>query len=143
MPERFLDTNILLRYLAGDDEKKAASALSLLRRIEQGVENVVTSSLVIFETVFTLQKVYRTSRIQIRDTLSDIIALRGLDLPNKLVYIRALDLYAEKNIPFADAFNASYMKAHDLSEIYSFDTDFDKIDGITRIEPESQPKREL
>jgi predicted nucleic acid-binding protein len=139
MPVRFLDTNIRLRYLTRDDEKKAASALALLRRIEQREETVATSQLVIFETVFTLQKTYRISRTQIRDALSDIISLRGVELPNKPIYLRALDLYAEKNISFADVYNAAYMQAHHLNEIYSFDTDFDKIDGITRVEPAGGP----
>ena len=30
-------------------------------------------------------------------------------------------------------------KARHLNEIYSFDTDFDKIDGITRVEPAGEP----
>ena len=138
MPARLLDTNILLRYLTRDDEKKAASAFALLRRIEQGDETVATSPLVIFETVFTLQKTYRIPRVQIRDALSDIISLRGVDLPNKSVYLHALELYAEKNISFADVYNAAYLQAHHLNEIYSYDTDFDKIAGIVRVEPGEQ-----
>ena len=135
MPPRFLDTTILLRYLTGDDPKKAAGALALLHRIEEGEERVATSPLVIFETVFTLQKAYRIPRSQIRAALSDLISLRGVELPNKPVYLQALDLYTEKNISFADAYNAAYIHAHHLNEIYSFDTDFDKIDDIIRVEP--------
>jgi predicted nucleic acid-binding protein len=58
MPERFLDTNVLVHYLTRDDEQKAEAAFALLRRVEQGDEKVVTSPLVIFEVVFTLQKSY-------------------------------------------------------------------------------------
>src|SRR5207237_10782451 len=46
MPGRFLDTNILLRFLTRDDEGKATASLALLTRIEQGEEKVVTSPLV-------------------------------------------------------------------------------------------------
>ena len=51
---RFLDTNILLRYLTGEDEQKASASFNLLLKAERGEELLVTSDLVIAETVFTL-----------------------------------------------------------------------------------------
>lgn len=136
MSIRFLDTNILLRYLTRDDDHKARRALDLLIRVEQGEEKVITSSLVIFETVFTLQSFYKLPRLQIKELIVPIISLRGLHLPGKNTYYRAFDLYVTQNISFADAYNAAYMLAEQVSDIYSWDTDFDKIEGITRLEPE-------
>ena len=134
---RFLDTNILLRYLTGDDEQKAEACLSLLQRAERGEEVLITSDLVIFETVFTLQspRRYDLSRERIRELVESVIGLRGLRLPRKALYVRAFDLYCELNIDFADAYNAAYMEAHGLSEVYSYDTDFDRVEGIRRVEP--------
>lgn len=135
MGVRFVDTNILLRYLTKDDEKKAKAAFALLRRVEQGKEKVVTSSMVVFETVFTLEKHYRFPREQIKEALLDILFLRGLELPNKGLYEHVFDLYLNRNISFADAFNAAYMVSREIAEIYSYDTDFDKLSEITRVEP--------
>jgi uncharacterized protein len=131
----FLDTNILLRFLTRDDERKAQQALSLLLRVERGEEKVITSPLVIFETIYTLQSFYKVSREIIREQLLSIISMRSLHLPDKNLYHRAFDLYISKNISFADAYNAVYMQAEEISQIYSWDRDFDKIDGITRLEP--------
>ncbi len=39
------------------------------------------------------------------------------------------------NISFADAYNAAYMLAEKVDHIYSWDTDFDKIEGLMRVEP--------
>ncbi len=136
MPPRFLDTKVLLQYLTRDDEAKARAALALLVRLERGEERVITSPLVMFETVFTLEKSYRVSRADIRERLSDIISLRGLQLANKGLYYRALDLYVSKNISFADAFNAVYARRHRATEVYSWDADFDRIEGLVRMEPE-------
>ncbi len=136
MSPRFLDTNILLRYLIGDCEEQAERSLKLLMRVEHGEEKVYTSSLVIFEVVFTLQKFYKLSRQEIAERLLDIISMRNLQLPDKSVFYRAFDLYISKNISFADACNAAYAIDQELPTIYSWDTDFDKIDGITRMEPE-------
>ena len=136
MTVRFLDTNILLRYFTRDDEQKAQRALNLLMRVEQGEEKVITSSLVIFETVFTLQSFYKVPRQRIKELILPIISLRGLQLPDKNLYYHTFDLYTTKNISFADAYNAAYMLSEKVSTIYSWDTDFDKIEGIVRLEPE-------
>lgn len=135
---RFLDTNILLRYLTRDDEEKARRALALLLRVERGEEKVITSLLVIFDTVYTLQRDYQLPREQIRELLLPIIALRGLHLPGKGVFYRAFDLYVAGSISFADAYNAAYMEAEKVCEIYSFDTDFDELEGLIRLEPEEE-----
>lgn len=131
----FLDTNILLRYLLRDNEQMAERAFNLLMRVERGEEKVITSSLVIFETIFTLQRFYKVPRQQIKEHILPIIALRGIHLPDKSVFYKALDLYVTKNISFADAYNAAYMMSEEVFNIYSWDKDFDKIDGITRLEP--------
>ena len=51
---RFLDTNILVRYLIRDDEEKALACLTLLERAGRGEEKLVTSDLVIAEVVWVL-----------------------------------------------------------------------------------------
>jgi predicted nucleic acid-binding protein len=138
MPICFLDTNILLRYLTRDDEQKAQKALNLLLKVEQGEEKVITSSLVIFETIFTLQSFYKVPRQRIKELLLPIISLRSLQLSDKRVYEQAFDFYTTKNISFADAYNAAYMLSEQVPHTYSWDTDFDKIDGIVRLEPREQ-----
>jgi uncharacterized protein len=137
MPLRFLDTNILLRYFTRDDEEKARKALALLQRIERGEERVETSLPVIFETVFTLHRRYHVPKARIRELLLPILRLRGLHVPTKNRLLDALDLYVENpHLSFADAFSAITMKARGIPEIYSWDTDFDNIEGISRLEPE-------
>jgi predicted nucleic acid-binding protein len=136
MANRFLDTHVLLRYLTKDDPIKAEAALALLIRVEQGLERVDTSPMVIFETVFTLQHRYAMPRDLIRDAITDLISLRGLRLPHKQLFREALDLFATTRLSFADAYNTAYMKLRGLSEIYSWDMDFDRASGITRVEPQ-------
>lgn len=135
MPPRFLDTTILLRYFTRDDEEKARRALALLTRVERGEERVVTSHAVIFETVYTLQRSYKVPRERISALVAPIVALRGVQLPEKAVYEAAFALYVGRNISFADAFNAAYMQALGLTEVYSWDTGVDRIAGLARVEP--------
>jgi len=61
--------------------------------------------------------------------------LKGLKLSNKEIYEQALDVHVKKNISFTDAFNSVYILKKGIKEIYSYDEDFDKIEGIKRVAP--------
>lgn len=135
---RLMDTNILLRYLTDDDPEKGRDVLALLKRLERNREKATTNLLVIFETVFTLEKFYKVGRRKIRDLLTPILELRGLRFSEADIVRDALDIFCERNIPFADAFNAAFMQAQGIREIYSYDGDFDKIAGIERVEPSGE-----
>ena len=134
---RLIDTNIFLRYLTGDDPEKGRDVLELLKRMERNREKATTNLLVIFETVFTLEKFYKVGKKEIRDLLTPILELRGLRFSEAGMVLDALDIFSEQNISFADAFNAAFMQAHGIQEIYSYDGDFDKIANIERVEPPS------
>jgi predicted nucleic acid-binding protein len=135
VPARFLDTNVIVRLLTGDDERKASLAAQLLARVEHGEERVALSPLVAFEVIFLLHHTYGLPRERTRELVRALISLRGIDLPDKGLWLRALDFFAGSRLSFADAFNATYMTEQGLAEIYSWDTDFDRVNGITRVEP--------
>jgi len=135
---RFLDTNILVRYFTNDEPEMARAALALMEKIERGEERVVTSPIVIFETVFLLERHYKVPKAAIREKVGDVLALRSLHLPEKTLCLQALDLYVEKNIAFADAYHAIWMQARGVTDIYSFDREFDRIAGLHRIDPRTQ-----
>jgi uncharacterized protein len=132
---RFLDTNVLLRLLTRDDSEKADRALHLMLQVERGEERTATSPLVMFEVIFTLQKFYGVPRSRIRDLTLPIISLRSLELQGKDTFKRALDIYVHHNVSFVDAFNAAWMEMRGIREIYSWDADYDRLPGVTRVEP--------
>ena len=129
----FLDTNVFLRHLLQDDPEQSPKASAFLKRIEEGSVKVRTADTVIFETVFTLQKAYRQPKHAISEALLPLIELPGIVLPNKRRYRKVFSLYVDSNLPFADAYHAVLMEHLNITEIISFDTDFDKIKGITRV----------
>jgi predicted nucleic acid-binding protein len=135
MAEPFLDTNIFLRHLTGQPPEQAARATAYFKRIEHGDIRAVTVEMVIFEVVYTLQKSYRRSKNEIQEVFIPLIDLPGIALANKKHMHDVFDLYVIHNLPFADAYYIVTMKAKRLDTMISFDTDFDGIPGITRIEP--------
>jgi uncharacterized protein len=134
MATPFLDTNILLRHLRQDDPILSPKATAILERIEQGELSARTSDIVIFETVFSLQRSYRVPREEIAAALLPIIELPGIILPGKRQFRRVFDLYLTQSLGFADCYHVVLMQRSKLTEVLSFDTDFDKIPGIRRRE---------
>jgi predicted nucleic-acid-binding protein len=135
MATSFLDTNILLRFFTKDDEAKAERAFKLLQRVESGQEKVIISSLVVFEAVFTLQHSYKVERPRIRELVEGVLSMPGIQLPKKTTYYKAFEIYASTPLSFADCYNAAYMQELGITQIYSWDEEFDDLPGITRIEP--------
>jgi uncharacterized protein len=134
----FLETNIFLRHLRGDHPDFSPRATALLQRIEQGSLKVRTADTVIFETVFTLERVYKQSKEAIRNAFLPLIELPGIILPGKRRVRRVFAYYIEKNISFADAYHAVLTESFGLEQIVSFDRDFNRISSITRVEPDSE-----
>lgn len=137
MEYAFLDANVILRYLLRDDEIKAQHCLELLEKAERREIALRTTDLVIAELVWVLESTvtYNLPRERIRELLLPVILLPGLKLPGKKLYRRVFDLYVEEDIDFIDAYNAVQMGKQRLTRIYSYDSGFDRIAGVSRVEP--------
>jgi predicted nucleic acid-binding protein len=136
-PEEFLDTNIIIRYLTQDNPDQSRRAYNLLQQVETGALVVTTSEAVLVEVVYVLSSktLYNFPRPDIQAHLSTVITLRGLKLPHKRTYLRALDIYASTNLDFVDALNVAHMERVQITTILTFDKDFDKVQDVTRREP--------
>ena len=135
MRKKFIDTNIFLRYLTKDDLLKYDRSREIFK---QGMEDKIalaTSGMVIAELIWTLSSYYRIPKADVIEKVSIIVSTESLYIPDKNIIADALILYSRKNIDYIDAYNAVFMKYHGVDEIYSYDRDFDAIEGVTRVEP--------
>ena len=134
---RFLDTNIFLRHLLNDHPRQSPACFALIRSIEENEIQAWTSDLVIAEIVFVLssKNLYNLNRTTIRDLLLPLIDLPGLKLPHKRLYHRIFDLYTSLPIDYIDAYHAARIEKSKESSLYSYDADFDRVEGIGRLEP--------
>lgn len=133
----FVDTDIIIRLLTGDDLKKQQAATKLFKKVENGSLSLFAPDTVIADTVFVLSspRLYNLSRPNIRDLLSVLLRYPNFKVENKQTVITALDLYAESNIDFGDAMLAILVLNTDRKELYSYDHNFDKISNLKRLEP--------
>lgn len=135
MKKKFIGTNIFLRYLTGDDPSKYDKCREIFRKAIEGKIALVTSGMVIAELVWTLLSYYKVAKAEVVEKISIIVSTENVYIPDKNIITDALVLYSRKNIDYIDAYNAVFMKYHTLDEIYSYDRDFDAIEGVKRSEP--------
>jgi len=131
----FLDTNVILRYLTWDEPKKAKRCEGLFKRATEGKEILYTTTLVITEIIWTLEKFYKLPKSEIVTCVQRILNTPNIHLDEKDILLAAIGLYELKKIDFIDAYNAISMENKNIDSLYSYDTDFDLIPPLKRLEP--------
>ena len=83
---------------------------------------------------------YGRSRTEIAQKLRPVLGLQGLRVYDRRIVERAIDI-AElyPDLDFEDALIAARIQLEDIAELYSYDRGFDRVPGITRIEPPAVP----
>ena len=132
---RFVDTNIFIRYLTEDIPAKADACDKLFKSAISGKVKLFTTDLVIAEIIWVLESYYELSKNDIREKVEKILNTPNLFCPQKDIILSALNVYTEKNIDYIDSFNALTLKDMGIEEIYSYDPHYNRIEGLTRLEP--------
>ena len=137
MADPFVDTDVLIRLLTQDDPHKQAQAAAFFKRVEAGEIQVMTPVTTIADAVYVLSspRLYKVPRSEVAVLLSTLVRLRGFKIRNRQTVLRALDLFGTTNLDFGDALIVAAMKQVGAQVVYSYDRDFDGVQGIVREEP--------
>ena len=135
MEKVFVDTNVFLRYLTKDDLTKYERCMEVFKRALHGEVILTTSAMVIAELVWTLLTYYKVPKSEIVQKVSIIVNTEFLSIPGKEIIADALVLYGRKSIDYIDAYNAIFMRQQSVSKIYTYDSDFEAIEGLQKEEP--------
>lgn len=136
-PLPFVDTDIIIRLLTGDDPAKQAAASAIFERVETGQLSLAAPVTVIADAVYVLAspRLYALPRAEVAAQLSTLVALPAFQVANRTQVLTALALYARTNLDFGDALLVAAMQEQGSRVLYSYDTDFDRLNGLTRQEP--------
>lgn len=132
-----IDTDIIVRLLTGDDVEKQQRARALFKQIEAGEVTVMAPVTVIADCfyVLTAPSLYHLPKSEAVGLLRPILRLPHFRVVNRKLVLRALDLCVNANISFGDGYIAATMEQTGSDTLYSFDRGFDRLRGITRLEP--------
>ena len=135
----FIDTDVIIRFLTGDDPVKQQRAARLFEQVEQGNATLVAPDTVIADAVYVLSspRLYNLPRREVAALLIPLVRLSGFRVQNRRAVLAALNLYGygATKLDFGDALIVASMSQSGSQTVYSFDTGFDKIPGINRQEP--------
>jgi len=135
MKKTLIDSNVILRYLTKNPPKMAEAALRTLDDAQKGKISLLLTPLTVAEVVWVLESFYGQTKARISEIMGQFLFCEGLEVEDLDLIIEALTLYEAKNLDFADAFLAATALRRGPRGIYSFDHDFNRVPGITRLEP--------
>jgi predicted nucleic acid-binding protein len=132
-----LDTDIIVRFLTGDDPAKQRAARALFDDVMNGIIKLIVPVTVIADAVFVLAspRLYKLPRSEIAAMLGALVRLTNLRVHHRRAVLRALELYGDHNIDFGDALILAMMDLAGSTVVYSYDRDFERFPGIQRREP--------
>lgn len=119
MKKEILDTNVLLRFLVGDNQKQRQQAEQWLKEAEQRERKIVVAPLVVAEACFVLESFYKKQRKEIADALEVLIAQRWLQVEEREVML-SLWLWYRQGLHFVDSFLLAWAQAY-KGTILTFD----------------------
>jgi predicted nucleic-acid-binding protein len=137
MSAPFVDADVIVRLLTGDDLTKQRKAVELFERVERGELVLRTPVTTIADVVYVLSssRLYKVERSAVAEMLQTLIRLPGFEVDSQAEVMAALDLFAQTRLDFGDALIAAGMLLAQEKTLYSYDRDFDKLDAVTRVEP--------
>ena len=127
----FVDSNILVRHLTGDPPDQAHRATEFLR----GGEDLILGDLVVAEVAYVLESVYEVDRERVAELVRAIVGFSAVAVPDEVLLLRALELYEQFRIHFAESYVAACAELSGVGVVVSFDSDLDRVSTIRRLEP--------
>jgi predicted nucleic-acid-binding protein len=116
-----LDTNVLVRYLAQDEPHQAARATRVMEREVSEAEPGFIGLVVLIETVWVLQRLYKATADEIAATVGDLLGCPVLVVENRDVVARALGIARHGDVGFADAVISESARIAGCTRTVTFD----------------------
>lgn len=137
MSVAYVDTDVLIRLLTGDDRRKQDAARAFFTGVEDGRFTAAAPESVIADAVFVLSspRLYGTPRPRVAELLSSLARLPHFRVHNRQVVLRALDLFGNSGLGFGDALLVAHLERQGGGILYSYDRHFDRFATIERREP--------
>ncbi|HXU34494.1 MAG TPA: type II toxin-antitoxin system VapC family toxin [Thermoanaerobaculia bacterium] len=125
---RAVDTNVLVRLIARDDERQTQAAEAFV------AGGAWVSHLVLVEAMWVLASVYDQPSAKIATAVEILLAHRDLTLQESEVVAAALDRFRERpKLGFSDCLIVEVARRAGHLPLGTFDRDLAKVQGTTKL----------
>lgn len=118
---RALDTNVLVRFLVGDDEAQYEAAKAYIRSAAERAEPLLVTDAVLCELVWVLRRTYRQDRGALAATIGNLLRAQPLRFTDADGVASALDAFARGRGDFADYLIRERALAAGCDAVVTFD----------------------
>ncbi len=91
-----IDTNIIIRFLVGDNEEFLEKATEIFENLENGKIQAEIVSEVLMEAFFVLTKFYKLPKNEVINDLKTLLLLQGIVNQDKTILFETLNLVENK-----------------------------------------------
>lgn len=113
------DTNVLLRFLVGDEKNQHNAAVKMFREAEAGMVEIVIMPIIVAEASFVLNKFYKKTYAEIAEAMESLLAPTWLEIEHRDSLRGMWENYRE-GMHFVDSFILA-MRKYENCELFSFD----------------------
>jgi predicted nucleic-acid-binding protein len=96
---------------------------------------LILVALVLAEVIYVLESVYELGRERVAELARAIIAFPAVAVSDDALLLRALEIYEQHRLHFAESYLASCAELSGVGVVASFDRDIDRVTSIRRLEP--------
>ena len=116
-----IDTNVLVRFLVGDDEKQAEKVYSIFKKTEFEKKELFVPVLVVLELIWVLESVYAITRLDILDSVASILLMPIFKFENLKVLQDFISSANGNNFDLSDLLIAFSANSHNCEAVLTFD----------------------
>jgi len=129
----FIDTNFFLRFFLKDIKAQYLKAKYVFIKGAKKEEELVTSTIVIFEVFWVLSSFYHYSREEVSKIIKDILKMTFIQINERFLLLEALDIFDKTNLSLGDSYDIAFSRALGIKVFKTFDiklgNEFEKIVG--------------
>ena len=116
-----LDTNVLVRFLVRDDERQAETIYRVFKQAESDKTIFFIPLLVVLETVWVLESVYKIPRQETLDAIDELILMPILEFEKQSAILNFLASTRETKMDLSDLLIAHSAKFSGSECVLTFD----------------------
>lgn len=127
-----LDTNVIVRYVTGDDPVQSPLAAEVFARLAAEEPGFVCRE-VLLELVWVLGHTYDYARVEIARVLEGLLSATELEIEEGQALGAVLHLYADRGFDFADLMIREVSLRRGASPVVTFDSRAARLEGVRLI----------
>ena len=116
-----IDTNILVRFLVGDDKVQARKVYKIFKKAESTKDELFVPLLVILESIWVFESVYEIPREEILDSISELLLMPILKFEQQPVIHQFIQNAQGNSYDLSDLLIAHSAKEQGCDTVITFD----------------------